>query len=200
MISCILGGNYTLQLIGREVAIIIGLVLIFAQQLGLYWLSAVNDPYWFVFWSFVAQLVGGLGSGTNSVASMAMVVSGSKESEREQNIGLIEMATGIGFLLGPIWGSVMYQWGGYSAPFGSTALFYALSYPYCVVVLKQARDHRLAREAQESQLIGQSDNRDSEKVAETDKTQHDEIDLMYLLGIVRFFFGLVSQVLVSSSI
>jgi len=42
------------------------------------------------------------------VASMAMVVSGSKESEREQNIGLIEMATGIGFLLGPIWGSVMF--------------------------------------------------------------------------------------------
>lgn len=51
---------------------------------------------------------------------MAMVVSGSKPSEREQNIGLIEMATGIGFLLGPIWGSAMFQIGGYSAPFGST--------------------------------------------------------------------------------
>ena len=51
---------------------------------------------------------------------MAMVVSSSKPSEREQNIGLIEMATGIGFLLGPIWGSAMYQIGGYSAPFGST--------------------------------------------------------------------------------
>ena len=70
--------------------------------------------------SFTFQLLGGLGSGTNSVASMAMVVSGSKESEREANIGLIEMATGIGFLLGPIWGSFMFQMGGYSAPFGST--------------------------------------------------------------------------------
>jgi len=108
MLSCILGGNYTLTLIGREIAIIIGLVLIFLQQVGLYYISAIEDPKWFVFWSFVAQLVGGLGSGTNSVASMAMVVSGSKESEREQNIGLIEMATGIGFLLGPIWGSVMF--------------------------------------------------------------------------------------------
>ena len=70
--------------------------------------------------SFLAQLIGGLGSGVNAVASMAMVVSSSKPSEREQNIGLIEMATGIGFLLGPIWGSAMYQIGGYSAPFGST--------------------------------------------------------------------------------
>jgi len=49
-----------------------------------------------------------LGSGINSVAAMAMVVSGSKASEREQNIGLIEMATGIGFLFGPIWGSFMF--------------------------------------------------------------------------------------------
>ena len=119
IVSCIIGGNY-LHLIGREIAIIVGLVLIFIQQVGLYLLSSIKSPFWFVFWSFVAQLVGGLGSGTNSVASMAMVVSGSKESEREQNIGLIEMATGIGFLLGPIWGSFMYQMGGYSAPFGST--------------------------------------------------------------------------------
>ena len=107
MISCILGGNY-LHLIGREIAIIFGLFLILIQQVGLYYVSYTKDPFWFVFWSFVAQLIGGMGSGGNAVASMSMVVSGSKDSEREQNIGLIEMATGIGFLLGPIWGSVMY--------------------------------------------------------------------------------------------
>ena len=70
-------------------------------------------------------MIGGLGSGINAVASMAMVVSGSKPSEREQNIGLIEMATGIGFLFGPIWGSAMYQIGGYSAPFGSTGMSFS---------------------------------------------------------------------------
>lgn len=82
MISCILGGNY-LHLIGKEIAIIIGLLLIFIQQLGLYYLSSIKSPFWFVFWSFMAQLVGGLGSGGNAVASMSMVVSGSKDSERE---------------------------------------------------------------------------------------------------------------------
>ena len=64
-------------------------------------------------------MIGGAGSGVNAVAAMALTVSTSKQSEREQNIGLIEMATGIGFLLGPIWGSAMYHAGGYPAPFGS---------------------------------------------------------------------------------
>ena len=64
-------------------------------------------------------MIGGAGSGINAVAAMALTVASSKASEREQNIGLIEMATGIGFLLGPIWGSVMYHMGGFSAPFGS---------------------------------------------------------------------------------
>ena len=82
--------------------------------------TSINNPYAFLFWSFAAQLIGGFGSGINAVASMAMVVSNSKASEREQNIGLIEMATGVGFLLGPIWGSVMYYYGGFSAPFGSS--------------------------------------------------------------------------------
>ena len=119
MASCILGAKY-LHVIGREVSIIGGLFLILLQQVGLYELSSFKSSGAFLFWSFVAQLIGGLGSGINAVASMAMVVSSSKASEREQNIGLIEMATGIGFLLGPIWGSLMFQVGGYSAPFGST--------------------------------------------------------------------------------
>ena len=33
------------------------------------------------------------------------------------------------------------------------ALFYALSYPFCVVVLKRARDRRLEKEANEHQLV-----------------------------------------------
>ena len=107
MLSCILGGKY-LHVIGREIAIIVGLVLILIQQVGLYELASIKSSNSFLLWSFVAQMIGGLGSGINAVASMAMVVSSSKPSEREQNIGLIEMATGIGFLLGPIWGSAMF--------------------------------------------------------------------------------------------
>ena len=120
MIACYFGGEH-LHKIGREAAIMYGMLFILVQQFGLYTVSGLNSPNEFLFWSFVAQLIGGLGSGLNSVSSMAMVVSSSKASEKEQNIGLIEMATGIGFLIGPIWGSAMYQLGGYSAPFAFTS-------------------------------------------------------------------------------
>ena len=73
MLSCWLSGRY-LNKIGREIAIIIGLFLIFLQQTGLYYLSFVNSTTTFLILSFIAQMVGGLGSGTNAVASMAMVV------------------------------------------------------------------------------------------------------------------------------
>ena len=90
MLSCILGGKY-LHLIGREVAIIVGMLLITLQQIGLYEVAYIQGATSFLIWSFTAQMIGGLGSGINAVASMAMVVSSSKASEREQNIGLIEM-------------------------------------------------------------------------------------------------------------
>ena len=82
MIACVFGGMY-LHKIGRELAIIVGLFLIFVQQLGLYELTALESPKAFLFWSFASQMIGGLGSGINAVASMAMVVSTSKASERE---------------------------------------------------------------------------------------------------------------------
>ena len=85
IISCVLGGRY-LHTIGREIAIIVGLLFIFLQQVLLYMLVDFKSANWFLAWSFLAQLIGGLGSGINSVAAMAMVVSGSKASEREQNI------------------------------------------------------------------------------------------------------------------
>lgn len=57
------------------------------------------------------------------------------------------MATGIGFLLGPIWGSFMYNLGGYPAPFGSMALFYIIAYPFCTYQLVMEKNNRFAKEA-----------------------------------------------------
>jgi MFS family permease len=61
---------------------------------------------------------------------MAMVVSNGDKSERVHNIGLIETATGIGFLLGPLWGSVMYHIGGYPMPFACSAALFLITWPY----------------------------------------------------------------------
>ena len=51
---------------------------------------------------------------------MAIAVSSSTADNREQNIGLMEMALGVGYLLGPLWGSLMFSLGGSAAPFGAT--------------------------------------------------------------------------------
>ena len=84
----------------------------FSYSIGNYPLPQFHSPF------FLFQIIGGIGSGNNSVASMALVISDAAPDEREMHIGLIETSTGIGFLLGPLWGSMLYQLGGYPAPFG----------------------------------------------------------------------------------
>jgi MFS family permease len=48
-----------------------------------------------------------LGAGINSVSSMAIVTTHYKD-EREKAIGLIEAMSGIGLLLGPFFGALLY--------------------------------------------------------------------------------------------
>lgn len=122
MLGTLLMGSY-MHKIGREQTIMIGMVLNLIQQAGLFWTLGLHDAGWFLFFSFLFQMIGGLGSGMNSVATLALIVSHSSEHEREMNIGMIEMATGIGFLIGPMWGSLMYQVGGFTLPFGSMGKF-----------------------------------------------------------------------------
>ena len=99
--------NY-LNYYGREFGTCVGMLLILVQQIGLYSISYMKDGEDFLYWSFFFQIIGGLGSGNNSVASLALVISDAAPDEREMQIGLIETATGAGFLLGPLWGSFMY--------------------------------------------------------------------------------------------
>ena len=53
---------------------VIGMLLILIQQIGLYGISYMKDGDQFLTLSFVFQIIGGFGSGNNSVASMAMVI------------------------------------------------------------------------------------------------------------------------------
>ena len=66
--------------------------------------------------SFLARILGGIGSGANSTACMAILISFDSE-DRERYIGLIESSLGLGLLLGPFIGSCFFYLGGYKAPF-----------------------------------------------------------------------------------
>ena len=68
---------------------------------------------------------------------------------------MIETSTGIGFLLGPLWGSLMYQWGGYPAPFGFCALVYLLLWPCVTYNLYQSKWMREENKAREKEILAQ---------------------------------------------
>ncbi len=61
----------------------------------------------------------GTGAGINSTSSIAIVATHFK-AEREKAIGLIEASSGIGLLLGPFFGALLYEIGGYVLPFVAT--------------------------------------------------------------------------------
>jgi MFS family permease len=66
---------------------------------------------------------------------MSLLVAYSKKSEREQNIGLIEMAGGLGLLGGPLFGATMFAVGGYAAPFSLMAIIYIVMMPIVYTAL-----------------------------------------------------------------
>lgn len=82
--------------------------------------------------------MGGFGAGANSTASMAILSSfGTKE--REQYIGYVEAACGVGLLFGPLLGALLYSFGGFMMPFATFALFYLATYPHIVWTLVKAK-------------------------------------------------------------
>ena len=61
----------------------------------------------------------GVGAGINSTSSMAIVSTHYKKG-RERAIGLIEASAGVGLLIGPLFGAILYEIGGYMLPFVTT--------------------------------------------------------------------------------
>ena len=118
-----------MKYVGRENTIMVGLIFIFIQNMALAYATTLEDPETFLALSFIAQAIGGVGSGINSVASMALVVKNSAKEDREMNIGFMEAFTGIGFLAGPLFGSFMFTLGGYVMPFAASAGLILLMYP-----------------------------------------------------------------------
>ena len=135
-----------MKYVGRENTIMFGLIFIFAQNMALAYATTLEDADIFLYISFVAQAIGGVGSGINSVASMALVVKNSAKEDREMNIGFMEAFTGIGFLAGPLFGSFMFTLGGYVMPFAASAGLILLLYPVVCYNLISARNKRRLKE------------------------------------------------------
>jgi len=80
------------------------------------YLEYEEDKDRFLIISLIAQVLGGIGAGANSTASMA-IMSSFAPNEREKYIGWVEGAAGIGLLTGPLFGAALYNVGGFVMPF-----------------------------------------------------------------------------------
>lgn len=130
-------GKY-LRKIGRSRGMIIGMLLVIAGITGLGTLDFVYSKTYFLFFSFTFKVFCGVGAGLNSTSSMAIVATVYKD-ERDKAIGKIGAATGIGLLVGPLIGSVLYSIGGYMLPFFTVSLCFFLLYPLIVHTLAQLK-------------------------------------------------------------
>lgn len=121
--------------------------------MGLGSLALVEDPTTFILFSFLWKFLCGVGAGINSTASFAIIATHYKH-EREKTIGMMEASSGVGLLIGPLAGGILYDYGGFIMPFFcfcknsvhlssiiltlyDLALVYFLLYPLIAVTLNK---------------------------------------------------------------
>jgi MFS family permease len=63
------------------------------------------------------------------------IIASAYKKDREEYLGYVESAAGVGLLLGPIIGSVLYYFGGYMLPFAVLGGSYFLMWPLITSVL-----------------------------------------------------------------
>lgn len=102
-------GSFSDQ-IGRKPILVISLVIMSMN----YVLMAVAGTVWLL---LVGRIIGGITAATHSTAS-AYIADVSKPDQKAANFGLIGAGFGIGFVLGPVFGGVL-------AEFGTRAPFWA---------------------------------------------------------------------------
>ena len=95
---------------GRRPVLLVSLVVMAIDYL----VMAVAGTIWLL---FIGRIIGGITAATHSTAN-AYIADISKPEDKAANFGLIGAAFGIGFVLGPLMGGVL-------AEFGTRAPFYA---------------------------------------------------------------------------
>jgi MFS transporter, DHA1 family, solute carrier family 18 (vesicular amine transporter), member 1/2 len=72
----------------------------------------------------------------NATCSFA-IISQFFPEKKELYIGILEAGTGLGLLIGPLFGGVLYHIGGYPLPFLTLAILLILMYPVMVYALSE---------------------------------------------------------------
>lgn len=91
----------------------------------------------------IGRVIAGIASATHATAT-AFVADISKPSEKAQNFGLIGAAFGIGFILGPLLGGVLSEFGSRAPFFGAAALAFA-NFVFGWIILSETVTDKIRR-------------------------------------------------------
>lgn len=106
-------------------------------------------------WLFVGRILAGI-SGASFTTATAYIADVSTPENRTQNFGLVGVAFGVGFIVGPMIGGITGDWWGPRAPFMVAAAFTLLNvlYGYFVVPESLAPENRRKFEWKRANPIG----------------------------------------------
>ena len=84
-------------------------------------------------------MLGGVGAGGNATVTLA-TLSQFDNHEREKYIGWLEGAFGLGFILGPLLGAILYNVGGYKTAYFTFFGMYIIVVPFILPKISQSLD------------------------------------------------------------
>lgn len=97
-----------------------------------------------IFWLFLGRLFSGI-SGASITTASAYIADISDEKSRAKNFGLIGAAFGLGFIIGPVLGGVLGQYGS-RVPFIAAAILCLINFLYGLFVLPESLSKENRRE------------------------------------------------------
>lgn len=172
----------------------------------------VDNLYLFIFFAYVAQTLGGIGAGLNSTCAMAIITSCFPD-DREDNIAILEAGVGIGMLLGPLLGALLYTIGGYMFPFYFVAFSILLLSPLLKSTIDfiEQREKEITQDKLGANRIEVEGNETDDKIVVVDTESGQvgepeapkpelEVTFTMLCAVPMFIFGLLSQVYIYAGI
>ena len=90
-------------------------------------LKYFNNFYIFLFFSILTRILHGTGAGITSTLVYSLGSTLSEPNEIPKSLAMLEMAWCLGISFGPVLGSILFHFGGYSLPFWILGMFFLIS-------------------------------------------------------------------------
>ena len=122
--------NRYIILLGLEQSILIGGLIYSFCFISFAFVTLIDGVDWFITVSFLIQIFTGIAQTTLTIGEQCLLLRYSEKGEREKNLGKFRVASGLGGMISPILGSVMYACGGFIAAFMSVGVGYLFICPW----------------------------------------------------------------------